>query len=229
MPSKLVVAGLGAVVTVLVLTHPLTVRAVGLITGKDVKNESLTGADVRDGSLRSRDFGEALPSGAPGPAGPSGVPGSSGAPGPSGPPGPTYPFAVINGPMDPIVPGQSPVIVGPWGTLHLTNSARLVTQVSTTLRSASQSGTVSLGLCAQETSTPTPGPVFFADGGNSHLMALDANWRNLSLSGVSGPVPPGVYHVGMCALNASAFFSTDDSSNTVVGWSQAVPVDSVAG
>lgn len=95
-----------------------TATAAGvLITGKQVKDGSLTGLDVKDKSLRAKDFegsvrgglgpqgpagppgprGETGPQGTVGPGGPSGGPGPTGAPGPpgsagaagaTGPPGP---------------------------------------------------------------------------------------------------------------------------------------------
>jgi hypothetical protein len=62
--------------------------AAGLITSRHVKNNSLTSLDVRDRSLRAKDFSSGqLPSGAPGPRGPQGTPGPPGPRGAEGPPG----------------------------------------------------------------------------------------------------------------------------------------------
>ena len=82
-----------------------TATAAGLITGaqikdnsvgspdirnnslatQDVKNNSLTSLDVRDGSLKMSDFAPGqLSTGPAGPAGPAGAPGATGATGPTG-------------------------------------------------------------------------------------------------------------------------------------------------
>jgi hypothetical protein len=86
----------------LVLALGGTSWAAVTISGRNIKNDSITAADlakgsvrsseVRDGSLRAADFdGGELPAGprgapgAPGAPGASGVPGGTGAPGPAGP------------------------------------------------------------------------------------------------------------------------------------------------
>lgn len=73
--------------------------AAKLVTGKQVKNESLTSADVKNGSLTLSDFksserrrlrgaeGPSGEKGALGPQGPVGSPGATGAKGDPGPPG----------------------------------------------------------------------------------------------------------------------------------------------
>lgn len=80
-----------------------------LITGADVKNHSLTGKDIKKGSvpltaLRSPSSGPAGPQGAPGPSGPAGVPGPKGEPGLTGTEGPPGLAAItevasLNGPV----------------------------------------------------------------------------------------------------------------------------------
>ena len=57
-----------------------------VVTGKNVKDSSLTGRDIRNRSLTISDFAEA-PTGPQGPAGPAGQNGSTGRPGPAGPAG----------------------------------------------------------------------------------------------------------------------------------------------
>ena len=72
--------------------------AAQLITGKQIKNSSVTGADVRDGSLTKVDFSGSIagprgpvgpegPEGTQGPAGPKGATGATGATGAAGAPG----------------------------------------------------------------------------------------------------------------------------------------------
>ena len=58
------------------------------VTGDNVRNGTLTGADIKDHSLRARDFRRgALPRGARGPQGPQGDRGPAGVRGPAGQPG----------------------------------------------------------------------------------------------------------------------------------------------
>jgi hypothetical protein len=68
----------------------------GSLSGRDVRNATLTGKDVRDRSLRERDFrsgelpvGPAGPQGVQGPKGDAGAPGSQGPKGDKGDPGTT--------------------------------------------------------------------------------------------------------------------------------------------
>lgn len=51
--------------------------AQGAVTSAKIKNETIGSNDVRDGSLRARDFGGALPAGPEGPRGPQGPAGVS--------------------------------------------------------------------------------------------------------------------------------------------------------
>jgi hypothetical protein len=114
-----VVATLALVIS---LTGTATAATVTLITGRDVKNGSLTGADVRDHSVRLRDLsgqavaalrgargetGLAGPQGVPGAAGPQGPAGAQGEAGPAGPAGTGVKLAgyVSTGPQT--LPGDS--------------------------------------------------------------------------------------------------------------------------
>ncbi|MDA0168883.1 collagen-like protein [Solirubrobacter taibaiensis] len=86
----------------LVLVTGGTAGAAKLLTGKDIKDNSITSADVRDRSLTPADFNGSVtgPAGPAGPAGPQGAPGVPGAPGPKGEPGAIGPA----GPAGPIGP-----------------------------------------------------------------------------------------------------------------------------
>ena len=90
-----------ALIALFVATSGTAFAAV-MITGANVKNESLTGLDIlngslttkeiRDGSLRPVDFvGKKFPQGPQGPAGPQGPVGPQGPQGPQGPGGPSGP------------------------------------------------------------------------------------------------------------------------------------------
>jgi hypothetical protein len=65
-----------------------------LITSRDIVNESLTGRDVRDGSLRRAQLDMATLRGPSGSSGPAGPPGPDA---PPGPPGARYRYAYVEG------------------------------------------------------------------------------------------------------------------------------------
>lgn len=86
---------------------PVAETASRLLTGRDVKNSSVTSKDVRNGSLRRVDLAPGVR--LKGVAGPTGAPGVAGSPGPTGAVGGT------GGPGDPGLPGG----VGPTGGTDL--------------------------------------------------------------------------------------------------------------
>ncbi|WP_101523008.1 hypothetical protein [Nocardioides houyundeii] len=83
-PTVLIAGGL------LVATATSGATAALVITGKDIKNNSVTSADIKDGSLKKKDLAKGAIAklgttpGPAGPAGPAGVRGSAGAPGAPG-------------------------------------------------------------------------------------------------------------------------------------------------
>ncbi len=96
-PTPSMLVALGAVV----LAGPPVAVAAKLITGNEIQNGSLTGKDLKDGSVGPSDLSQSARvalAGSRGPAGPQGPPGSSGAPGPQGEQG-------YQGPRGPIGPG----------------------------------------------------------------------------------------------------------------------------
>lgn len=82
-------------------------RVARLITGKDVRNESLTNADIRNGSLLLRDVKtseRAKLNGATGPTGAAGPTGATGVKGDTGVPGPTASVTLSDDPSDIALP-----------------------------------------------------------------------------------------------------------------------------
>lgn len=81
---------IGAVAVVALLLAAATAGAQSLFDGGDIRNNTLTGADIKDGSVQvselSRNARRAL-RGARGARGPRGLPGNQGQIGPVGPPG----------------------------------------------------------------------------------------------------------------------------------------------
>jgi hypothetical protein len=106
---KKTVFGLGALALVLLIAASATAQVRGLITGRDIRNNSVTTADIRNNTVRSADIrngtilardlrrsllnslrgrqGPRGPAGPTGFAGPAGPAGPAGATGPAGPPG----------------------------------------------------------------------------------------------------------------------------------------------
>jgi hypothetical protein len=85
----------------------------GSVSARDITNRSLTGLDVKDQSLTPLDFNGSLegPRGAAGPAGPGGPAGSAGPAGPQGPKGEQGP----TGPSGPAGPAGPAGARGPSG------------------------------------------------------------------------------------------------------------------
>jgi hypothetical protein len=80
---------IGAVAVVAALLAAATAGAQALIDGGDVRNNSLTSKDVKNGSLQVADLSRRARTALRGARGPRGVPGVQGAPGAMGPPGAT--------------------------------------------------------------------------------------------------------------------------------------------
>jgi hypothetical protein len=104
----------------LVLSFGSGAMAARLITGKQIKDGTVTTADVKNKTLKTKDFssrtrtqltGSQGSPGVPGPSGPSGAVGLPGLPGPTGPTGPIGPTGL------PGLPGASglPGDIGPTG------------------------------------------------------------------------------------------------------------------
>ena len=74
--------GVAVLVIALVVAASGGAVAAKKITGADVKNSSLTTKDIKDLTLQSTDFSPAAKSSLAGPAGPAGAKGATGAPGP---------------------------------------------------------------------------------------------------------------------------------------------------
>jgi hypothetical protein len=81
------VRNIAAVAVVAALLAAATAGAQAVIDGGDVRNNSLTGKDVKNGSLQVGDLSRRARSALRGRRGPRGVPGARGAQGPPGPAG----------------------------------------------------------------------------------------------------------------------------------------------
>jgi hypothetical protein len=77
--------GVALLVIALVVAASSGAVAAKKITGKDIKNNSVSTSDIKDQSLLAADFSDAAKSSLAGPAGPAGPKGATGAPGAPGP------------------------------------------------------------------------------------------------------------------------------------------------
>jgi hypothetical protein len=134
MGKKGVLAAAVAASLIVVTASSATARS--LITGLQIKNGSITSADLADGTIKSRDLAPSLrhaqqvpgPQGAQGEAGPQGARGDAGAQGAQGPAGPQGATGAQGpaGPpqwnvqIDPILP---PASQSNFDTLYFTGSA----------------------------------------------------------------------------------------------------------
>ena len=79
MRGKLVTALAAVVITVLLVTNPLVADAARQISGRDIKSNTITSQQIKNGTLQAKDFKRGqLPQGPQGPAGADGVSGGSG-------------------------------------------------------------------------------------------------------------------------------------------------------
>jgi Collagen triple helix repeat (20 copies) len=85
------VFGLGALALVLLVAASATAQVRGLITGRDIRNNTVTSADIRDRSILARDLRRSLINSLRGQRGPRGATGPAGSAGPAGPAGATGP------------------------------------------------------------------------------------------------------------------------------------------
>ena len=129
-----------AAATALTLTTPIAAQAGRLLTGQDIKDDSLTSADVANGSLKKKDFAaEAWPAdgadgarglpgvdGADGADGVDGVDGAQGLPGEKGDVGP-------GGPAGPAGPEGKQGVQGPSGVVDAAFKAGSVDAPTTSL------------------------------------------------------------------------------------------------
>lgn len=84
-------------VLALVIAVSSSATAALVITGKQIKNNSVTTKDIKDGNLKTADLSAAAKAelkGNAGPAGPAGEKGATGATGPAGPTGATGPSGI---------------------------------------------------------------------------------------------------------------------------------------
>jgi hypothetical protein len=152
MRKRLTYANVVSTVCLFVVLGGTATAASKLLTGKQIKNGSITGVDVKNRSLLSKDFKAGqLPSGPQGPAGAQGVPG------PQGPSGPSD--AYNNG----LYPGGAGIQLAPggWDVRALVrgdNSASgTPAELNCTLTISSSADTVGPGRDVEVTTVPANG------------------------------------------------------------------------
>ena len=218
MRSKLI-AGLGGVTIVaLLVTSPIVADAAGKIDGKMLKNNSVVGKKIKDGSLKAADFGAGqLPAGATGPqgpAGPAGAAGPAGPPGPAGPAGPAGAGIHETGYIDAAIDDTVPVLEDDFQYIGDTASADLTETdyVEVTLSAAigSTAGTdEDIAICGDiGDGVVTPLSEYL------YVHVTDRDIYTLSTTfGVTGPL---TVNFGMCVGNVTAGDQADLDDNDYV-------------
>jgi hypothetical protein len=198
----------------------------GTITAKDVKNRTLGTNKLNDkaiSSLKGRPGsagpqGPAGPQGAPGPQGPTGDPGAQG---PKGDPGPQGPSGVVMG-----ANGVGGGGANPSGTVQFFGAPVAVTVSSASQRvlvnansafgtNASSAGGLNLFICYQK-----PGEAVTSVGNGIVGLQLPPNSRvPMGLSKVL-QLPPGEYLVGLCGTGASGWNNNALGTTTALVFTQ---------
>lgn len=237
--SRLVTVLAVLVATFLLVTNPVLADAARKITGKQIKNDTVTSADIKDASLKAHDFApDQLPAGAQGPAGPKGEQGPAGEQGPVGPKGDQGPA----GPKgDPGIQG-SPGAEGPQGqtgprgpsgvvgsgfasgavTLPQSGRAFLAKPVTVTVAAGEQvhvSSSASLGTSTSATdldlyicyrpANASASSPLVIGGGVFNLHMSSPGMQLHALNGIITSLT-GTYDVGMCAQTTSSGWNTAD-------------------
>ena len=221
--------------------EPAVQAAARLITGKQIKDNTVTGRDVRASSLtgarRARRHAHWLatsrpascrwrPQG-PGRAGPSGPQasgqgpkGDPGAQGPKGDPGPQGPSGVVMGVS---ATGGGP---NPSGTLQFFGAPVAVTVSSASQRvaviannafgtAAASAGALNLFICYQQTA----GAVTAAGQRHPRLQLPASTKVPMGLSKVL-QLSPGQYQVGMCGTGGAGWNNNDWGTTTALVFTQ---------
>ena len=199
----------------------------GTIRGIDVRNKSLTAADIRGTFGPRGPTGPTGPAGSPGVTGPTGPTGATGPTGPTGDTGPTGPTGVgVQGPSGVVatatfngaLPGSIASnanwqFVGPTAGVTITSSQRLTGAASAVLAVSSGTAQIDAGLCYQLGTGPLAN---FA--GTGTYLTLTVTTTEFPVAAAASVVPgvAGTYQVGYCIRNST----TINSNDYVNGWVQ---------
>ncbi|WP_167288742.1 hypothetical protein [Nocardioides seonyuensis] len=189
---------LPTVISLLALVIALSSAATAalVVTGKQIKDGTVTGKDVANRSLGAKDLSPAArsslqgPPGTAGPAGPTGPPGAPGAAGPAGPAGPIGPAGKDGAPSAPGLSGYTNVVA----------SADLLPGVSQGLTAECPDGSVALG-------------------GGARFMNISNIETLVVMSAPTHVTAAGAHHVPSAAEPANAWYAfvrnTESSTNAV--------------
>ena len=157
----------------------------GSLTGSDVKNSSLGTADVKNGSLLAGDFkGGQLPAGPRGPFGAAGPQGPRGGTGPQGATGPTFGF-VAGGGTPPTLAERDLITAQESFNLPAAGRLYLEARISETVACA-LGALVRYGLYVDD--VPVPG-----SGRQVHTTQDQEGIKYLQFAGVTGPLSAGAH------------------------------------
>jgi hypothetical protein len=213
----LVAAATAAVVAGVAFGTPVAAQAGRLITGNDIKDGSVTSADIANKSLRKKDFAPGVlptagPAGADGVDGIDGVDGVDGADGldgadgpqgPVGPPGPEGPTGVVStvfraGSVE--APKTTLAFLVPPATVGVDDGEIVLITSSAALGSNDGSLDLDLDICYRN---GLADPVAIANAGVSDLTAASAQQHLFTLSAVAEDLS-GTYAFGLCGRSTHA-------------------------
>jgi hypothetical protein len=145
--------------------------AAKLITGKDIKNHSITGKDIRKGSLPLSVLKGTPPAGKQGPKGETGIVGAKGSTGPTGSSAITEVFS-MGGPIAASIPSSpTPAFVGEPAEVTVFSGDQGLIE-----------GTVTVGTSVEEIDDTSKFALTICVGEGSEIEALDEETKELRVS-----------------------------------------------
>ena len=184
------------------------------VRSRDVKDGTIKGRDVKDGSLRASDFAAA--SLPTGPSGAAGATGPTGATGARGARGPQGVVAVANfaGPVLDLAAVTDWQFAGPTATVTTTATQRLVAAAMVPLGVDAGSTSARFDLCSQSS---TGGAITNFSG--LGFSEIELGTLRSSQSAAGSRVPgAGTWRVGACVLNTDPI----NDNSYLNGWVQIV-------
>jgi hypothetical protein len=189
---------------------------------KQIKNNAVNSAKVKDHALLAKDFKAGqLPSGPRGAQGPQGAQGSQGLPGQTGPPGPTASASASSGTDFPVPQSNTIVATDPvQAQITTTFPSRLVATATATLKDTANETNPGDVNCVLSVDAPPPSVATGTRISQPTLARLPVSSTSTSsavaLTGRSASLAPGTYFVGLHCVSLSSTAVVDAADLTVI-------------